>query len=177
MKIRSDFVSNSSSCSFVLKSPFEACRQLQAECKDSLSGSIWSDVDDIEIYLHGDKQHLEELKKLLGFNDEDIYADFNGQFEASISSMTFFSALLDMYDDEHKDIADVFSKITSMSFSVDDYNHAGVRLLGLLYRYFKENCNADVSKEGTEHEFDDNERHDFVARLQHLVLSNRGNHT
>lgn len=176
MKVRSDFVSNSSSCSFVLKSPFEACKQLQSECRDSLSQSIWSDVDNIEIYLHGDKQHLEDLKKLLGFESESIYSDFNGQFEVCILSTTFFSALLDMYDDGHKDIADAFSKMTSVSFSVDDYNRAGVRLLSLLYKYFKQNCNADVSKDGTEHDFDDAEQYDFVGQLQHLVSSNRGKH-
>lgn len=171
MKVRSDFVSNSSSCSFVLKQPFEACKQLFNECKESLDSISWADVDSLEVVLYGSEKDLKQLKSMLDFGNESIYPSYcdDGLFTLGVSATTFLSVLADIYDSEHSKEADAFSKVAHIQFTTDDYDRAGVRLLYLLYEYFGKNCKADVSREDSEHDFSCDSRYDFVSRLEELV--------
>ena len=169
MKVRSDFVSNSSSCSFVLKSPFEACKQLQSECRDSLNHIPWSDIENIEMSIYGDEQSLKNLKEVLDISSEDIYPDFYSGFCLGVSATTFFGSLVGIFDGAYPEKAKAFSKITSIQFSVDDYDRSGVRMLCLLYQYFEQNCKADVNRDDSEHDFELDGNYDFATRLQELV--------
>lgn len=169
MKTRTDFVSNSSSCSFMLNQPFDACKQMHSECNDCLEHVAWSDLEDLEVTIIADKQNLESFMKAIGNSTTSMYQRFGDScYEAAIDATSFFSMLCDIYDGSHPDVAIAFSKLKSIQFTVDDYNRNGMRLLTLLYQYFESNCNASVSTDCSENQFPSQDD-DFVIRLQRLI--------
>lgn len=172
MKTREDFVSNSSSCSFIIANDggrvkdavtvfhetFSNC-EIPYEVEDALRMSCsvknkW--FREVEEELHGESQY------------EPYYGDWRtGQMkkkdpeEVSWNTIELTASSFEKLA-ERQDLAD---KIDSISFSCEDSSMTGMVFLRLFYAFFERNgCMPDAT--GTEHSFlRDVSEDDFLYKL------------
>lgn len=144
MKTREDFVSNSSSCSFVIKKPVGCVRALAKKLKMT--------VDDIVADLNSsDSQSLADMSVYI-FKDDDSFDS---------KSMRFYEFMRDYQDYQ-------FGEQSIVEFMCDDYEEDRKQMLRLLYNAFQK-CGYEVDEEDSEHEFlYENENSKVITNLMRL---------
>lgn len=149
MKIRNDYVSNSSSCSFVINDPI-AFKNKALEW----SRNCAYELDHLTMYAmckSGDKSFFQRTW-------EDDGWDYDGTCRFSINVDDFMSL-----DDE------TLEKIVSIEFMCDDYDQGNVFLLSVLKKAL-ENSGIPVDSSDSEHSLlleddSDSSSHEFMANI------------
>lgn len=159
MKIRNDFVSNSSSCSFVLNDCVKGLKELRS--LGNIPYKLFETYSDggLRLYIHFKYKDIKEFyEKIVGeeYNGKDYYYDWNGKkvkvdpesdqdIDCNDSGLNVIYELIENNDP-------IINKITFISFSVDDHNDLAVAFLFLIYKYF-ESKKLSVSDEYSELSF------------------------
>lgn len=129
MKTRSDYVSNSSSCSFIINNPKDAVLLFKKEFKKALD-SIPYDIDaNIDFILHGNKEILEKIKDAIEYGSlSDLY-DGSGRWSLSELSLR---GVLSAPNSLWKGVDELF-------VSTDGYKDISVMFIRLLRAFFENN--------------------------------------
>ena len=168
MKIREDFVSNSSSCSFVVGRTaggrVEGLRLLAQVLGDDceLSYEVSSEFNVTLTVLRKNAKAVEEFVKEReshgdsrwegDWDDDSYYALFSKSRPAKkdddeLRKNVYFQTALDIGGNE-----EILGKVESVEFRCEDSSQVGMMYLALLYRFFERNeCCPDP--EDTEHDF------------------------
>ena len=128
MKMRTSFVSNSSSCSFIVDSPKDAIMLFKREFKKCISSIPYS-LDDIDFILHGSKEVLERIHNAIEYGSMSSLYDSVGEHELSGISL---HGVLNIP-------AKLLSKVTSIVISAEDYRDNDVMFIRLLRAFFTKN--------------------------------------
>lgn len=163
MKTRTDFVSNSSSCSFVINDVKKA-----VSCIKSLGdgGIIPYDLDSLDIRISATRKVLKDLCEKL--EKSSYYADYFSDNLEVDDCCDFTLGELESIPD------DFIDKIGSVRFTCDDFEHTQVMYLSLLYLFLK-NEGVDVNDDDSEQPlmFQDNDS-TFLGNLFRRVFNKRG---
>ena len=170
MKIRSSFVSNSSSCSFIIdaKHARKACEAVYSK----LYGlEVPYDINsDVTIRLYAKNKNVDKLfaklhesgfvslgEKPYHYTDEDPEEFSFNSIEIEVQSFIEFAKKLS----EDEELASVIERIT---FESDDYGSGPINLRDF-YNFFAMNkCNPNA--EDSEHEFICEDKSDFRSVLK-----------
>jgi len=154
MKTRNDFVSNSSSCSFIVhdaKKTLELLNKL---------GDFPYQIDDFEVKIAYKHKYEKDIFKMFGRKeverDRYYYNWDNRRIEIDPEAIEcFYDAsmydLINLVIDKNPNI----DKIEHIQFYCQNYNQLAVAVLHLLYKYFQKH-GLKVNCEDTEIEFNDN---------------------
>lgn len=140
MKTRTDFVSNSSSCSFVIKDVKNALTAIKSLGTD---GFIPYELDDIDLHVYAKRSVIKELFDILE-RTPSHYDDFNHNLDDEDSYGFNLSALESIPDS-------IMQKIDYIYLQCDDYEQTKVLYLSVLYMFLK-NEGVDVDCSDSEHE-------------------------
>lgn len=179
MKIRMDFVSNSSSCSFIVKDPADAAFAFSKAFADV---SIPYDFDEkISVSAHAKNKWFRQIEKDLtsesSFEDSYIgYSDGKRHFKDP-DAVGWDSINLTLgHLANAANHMESYAKLTDLHFSCDDYDTGGVTNLKSLYDFFKRNgCDVDASD--SEIEFTDVKTNEFITRLGSFTVHRRSSET
>ena len=128
MKTRLDFVSNSSSCSFMVSNPRDAIALFKREFKKCIS-SLPYEFDDIDFALHGSKDDLEKIQRAIEYGTVCSLYDNDNNYELYGISL---HGVLNIP-------VKLLGKVTSMSISAEDYKDGHVMFIRLLRAFFSKN--------------------------------------
>ena len=173
MKVRSDFVSNSSSCSFIIdaKHARKACEVAYSKLYDL---DVPYDINtDITVRLYAKNKNVDKLfaelhesgfvslgEKPYHYTDEDPEAFSFDSIELEVQSFIEFAKKLS----EDEELASVIERIT---FESDDYGSGPMNLRDF-YDFFAMNkCNPNT--EDSEHEFICEDKSDFRSVLKGMI--------
>lgn len=149
MKIRNDFVSNSSSCSFIIED-VEKTAKLFSDVFNTVE-IPYEYSDKIEIYIEAKNRWFKEIEeKLTGSsNYSNTWSDYRDgsvhlkdpedigwdRIRINLETLSNANTQLDMY-----------KKSKSITFECDDYDIGAMNALRQLYDFFKRNnCNPNAS--------------------------------
>lgn len=140
MKTRTDFVSNSSSCSFVINDVKKT-----VACLKSINGDgyIPSELDELDLRIYAKRSVLKELLDALD-REPSYYDNFTGDLDIE-DSYDFTLSQLENIPDE------LLQKISSIYITCDDYEQDKVMYLSVLYMFLK-NEGVDVDCNDSEQE-------------------------
>lgn len=156
MKLRNDFVSNSSSCSFTIKQVYPA-----VELFDSL-GRLGYSVDGIDIEVGCSKKDYKLLYQYFNSSTpSSTYYDINYSHDVGFSVSGGFDHFIDMWTCANEDIK---AKIKSFSITCDDYKEYEMTILKLLY-VLCDLSNLNPSSEYSEISFDPKANDCFMNNL------------
>lgn len=169
MKIRSDFISNSSSCSFIIEAQYlETARRLINDKLYDLS--VPSDIDgDITIFVFAKNKNIIKLWKLLKdaeytTDSDEPYYDSNEPECLSWDSMRFTVA--EFIELVHQSNKEIFDLIEEVKFDAEDYGTGPINLKDF-YDFFERN-QCCPNAENSEHEFVDYNKSNFKDVLKGL---------
>lgn len=160
MKTRNGFVSNSSSCSFIVHDAKAAMNAFKSEFgkkynyKDMPYG-----IEDIIFYLHGKKNALEKIKNYVECSNTimDSYHSDDETHMLELSLCTLMSIP-----------AKMLKGVTSIEVSADDCNHGNVMIVRLLRAFF-DGCL--LTTEDTGDKWSGLDEDDFTSKLLNKVIS------
>ena len=135
MKTRTDFVSNSSSCSFVINDIKKT-----VQCLKSINGDgyIPSEFDELNLRIYAKRSVLKELLDALD-QEPSYYDNFTRDLDIE-DSYDFTLSQLENIPDE------LLQKISSIYITCDDYEQDKVMYLSVLYMFLKnEGVDVDCS--------------------------------
>ena len=135
MKTRTDFVSNSSSCSFVINDIKKT-----VQCLKSINGDgyIPSELDELDLRIYAKRSVLKELLDALD-REPSYYDNFTRDLDIE-DSYDFTLSQLENIPDE------LLQKISSIYITCDDYEQDKVMYLSMLYMFLKnEGVDVDCS--------------------------------
>lgn len=166
MKIRSDFVSNSSSCSFIISDPLKACSIFSQAFHNT---EVPSSFEEIEIQGYAKNKWFRKVETdITGESSfEDTWKDYrtgeitkkDPEDEGWDSIYLRFSHLIDA-----RKHLDSYGKMSRIRFSCEDYNRDACINLKDLYEFFKRNgCNPEADE--SEMEFLGDRENDFYKIL------------
>lgn len=126
MKARNDFVSNSSSSSFVVNDVLKFKQLLSAWSNNDVY-----DIKELKIYAYVDIKHKKQFERY----SSSIHGEFNEKLSMSFSMEDFFN----MPDED-------ISKISSIDISCDDFDRYENLMLSVLKKALEKNgINVDSS--------------------------------
>ena len=156
MKTRTDFVSNSSSCSFVIKK--------------NASKAAKMFLEDFGKFIADGMQTMGESMNI-GYKLASKHKDEFFEWQSPCQFVSLFSDIENDDENEKLDADD----IDELSFECDDYDSSSVSYLTLMYRYFdKFGFSADASD--SEHEFLDGNKTFLEKIFERLESSNVSKH-
>ena len=129
MKTRNDFVSNSSSCSFMLNDVAKFAKELDKIVK---CDEIPYDMEALNITLYGNKEDIENVAKQIAdlheekFNESNIYSSWMDKDQYEINATLHELMNIDK---------NALMNIRQMNISCDDYNQSEVLYISLLYKF------------------------------------------
>lgn len=132
MKIRNDFVSNSSSCSFIILDPLKF-----KEALVKFGGDYMWELKDFEIRAECALSNRDAFKDII--KDDSYGYEYDCKYRFPISIDELFSLSDDKY-----------SLISSIEFQCDDFNTSHVFMLSILKKAL-ENMEVSVTSEYSEH--------------------------
>ena len=154
MKIRNDFVSNSSSCSFII----ENLKSISSLFRKTFGKDIsipWTIDDKISVSIYGKKQVLESIVELLELDRSYIYHSFGSQDEDEYELSNIYLSLLFNISD------DLLQKCKYILVSCEDSDPISVLIVKMMYMFFKNN-RIEVKDNCGDLKLDIN---DFTAKL------------
>ena len=176
MKTRNDFISNSSSCSFILSSGARMADAVKFFAKIFDGDNIpYKLRDEVTVECFAKNKWLRQVKAKLDFEHDDperqeTYEDrwyVNSDLRKDPEHVSWDSVSLD-FDNFGKLAADdeTLGKIDHILFSCDDGNFAGMFFLRLLYMFFERNGMCPDCSD-TEHYFigTDSDDEKFIKKL------------
>lgn len=180
MKFRSDYVSNSSSCSFVISEPSKAFQQLQKDFSDVLD-CVPYDFYELEVCISAKRKDMADIYGI--FHESDWKEDSDYGYWAREQKAKDPEEVVDCWefdleqifrfvrDWEAEPVQMVFDKIVSIRISTDDAYQGRVNYLRLLYLYFeKAGMKIDCHDSEIQLEADESAKN-FMAALMRKVLS------
>ena len=177
MKIRSDFVSNSSSSSFILHED-DAARGIHLLKHIVESCEIpWEVENEISLYVHAKNKYMRELSKMLGDEyDPSRDAREYSQHVSRLSSdeLSWHSVEIPLSESGLNKLTDeALSMVDNIEFYLSD-GHSLVLVLKLLYLFFqKSGCNPDARDSEQNFLFPDS-KEDFMYALVYGIDSKKG---
>lgn len=132
MKTRFDFVSNSSSCSFIVHDAKSAMMVFKKEFGKKYDYSAMPyGIEDIEFSLIGNKQALEKIKDVIAYGSIEKLYDAENDVDAyelhGLNLCTVMSISTKQWNG-----------IESMIIDADDLNSSNVMIVRLLREFFKQ---------------------------------------
>ena len=131
MKTRTDFVSNSSSCSFVIRDVKEALAAIKTLGTDDY---VPYELDDLILRIYAKRSVLRDLITILDRPTE--YDDFTQHLD-DVDSYDFSLSMLERIPDS------LLQKIDYVYLTCEDYEQEKVLYLSVLYKFLK-NEKVDV---------------------------------
>ena len=137
MKIRNGFISNSSSCSFIVHDAKSAMKAFKKEFGKKYDyRNVPYGIEDIDFFLRGDRKILEKVKDFFGFGEVSSAYEGNDMYELHGLSL---EALMRIPSKN-------LSNVKSIGVSADDLVTGNVVFVRLLREFFEreglytENC-------------------------------------
>ena len=174
MKIRNDFVSNSSSCSFIIEDVKKAAK---------LFSDAFSNMDipynyysKISVSLAAKNRWYKEIEEsLTGSSDySNTWSDYrDGSIHVKDPEDVGFDRIhidLNILAEANKHL-DKYEKTNKICFECDDYDTLGVDMLKQLYQFFKRN-GCRPNDEDTEIDFNNLKSDDFLTKLSTYDIKN-----
>lgn len=167
MKTRNDFVSNSSSCSFIVydvKKSLELFKKL---------GDFPYQLDDFDIRIAYKHKYAKDIYKAFRVRDPEIenrnyYWDNHREIDPDEIEYFYDTNVYDLYELIEKNDTDIFNKIEYIDFSCHNDNQLNTGIICLLYNYFKKH-GLKVNCEDTEIEFLNSDT--FIINLVNGLIS------
>lgn len=169
MKIRTDFVSNSSSCSFIV----EATENMLAKHKIFENIDIpYTFSDEVRVYIRFKYSNFKAIFDILhkyDYVDSCLYKDEKSYIEkypddTAYIELTFEKFLSIAVSDDFSELRKLLIEVEFMS---EDYGDGPYQLARLFNFYAINGCDPD--KEDSEHEFPIDEDCDFYNILNKVV--------
>lgn len=163
MKTRADFVSNSSSCSFVIRDVKGALAVIKTLGTD---GFVPSELDDLILRIYAKRSVLRDFITTL---DKPLEYDDFSQHLDDVDSYDFSLSMLESIPDN------LLQKIDYVYLTCDDYEQEKVLYLSVLYMFLK-NEKVDVDAIDSERPlmFQDNDDSFLGQLMRRAFKSNEG---
>lgn len=157
MKTRNNFVSNSSSCSFIIEDLTSLNNLLKTTFGNDISIS-WAIDDKISVSLYGRKQVLESIVELLEIDKSYISHSFGSSDKDEYALENIYLSLLFKISD------DLLQKCKFALISCEDSDPNSVLVVKMLYMFFKNNRIEIKDNSDSDLNLDKN---DFVVKLMY----------